>query len=154
MTEHVARLLVWSTHTPALGPGPPNAHNLPQLAPAYSLPVQVVSRIESLEAQLSRNAVFRAEKDQAKFAPFLRRAALAARADAIRDAMRTSQLARFREEAAQRTAVLRRLGHIDEEGAWRVAGRGGQAWSEDGGTAGVMETRCRLAISMLGAAGE
>ncbi len=77
-----------------------------------------MSRIESLEAQLSRNAVFRAEKDQAKFAPFLRRAALAARADAIRDAMRTSQLARFKEEAAQRTAVLRRLGHIDEEGGW------------------------------------
>ena len=31
--------------------------------------------------------------------------------------MRTSQLAAFREEAACRTAVLRRLGHIDEEGA-------------------------------------
>ncbi len=95
---------------------------LPRLDPIEDMDVhdpqlpEIVARIEALEGQLQRNPVFKAEKDAAKFAPYLRRAALAARAEVIRGEMRTSQLSAFKEEAACRMAVLRRLGHIDEEG--------------------------------------
>eukprot|EP00198_Chlamydomonas_reinhardtii_P006185 XP_001695521.1 predicted protein [Chlamydomonas reinhardtii] len=77
----------------------------PDAAPAAEgeLP-EIVARIEGLESQLVRNPVYKAEKDAAKFAPYLKRAALAARAEELRGAMRTSQLAAFREEAACRTA--------------------------------------------------
>ncbi|KAG2430053.1 hypothetical protein HXX76_010153 [Chlamydomonas incerta] len=102
---------------------------LPRLDPIEDMDIrhpqlpEIVARIEGLEAQLVRNPVYKAEKDAAKFAPYLKRAALAARAEELRAAMRTSQLAAFREEAACRTAVLRRLGHIDEEDVVTLKGR-------------------------------
>ncbi|KXZ46677.1 hypothetical protein GPECTOR_41g641 [Gonium pectorale] len=101
---------------------------LPRLDPVEDMDVrdpqlpEIVSRIESLEAALSRNAVFRAERDASKLAPFLRRAALAARCEELRGALRSSSLSSFREEAAARMGVLRRLGHIDEEGAAGLEG--------------------------------
>ncbi|GFR47001.1 hypothetical protein Agub_g8684, partial [Astrephomene gubernaculifera] len=102
---------------------------LPRLDPLEDMDLrdpqlpEIVGRIEALEAQLSRNPVFRAEKDATKLAPYLRRAALAARAEELRGQMRTSQLSAFREEAGCRMAVLRRLGHIDEEGVVTLKGR-------------------------------
>ncbi|EFJ40622.1 hypothetical protein VOLCADRAFT_121704 [Volvox carteri f. nagariensis] len=102
---------------------------LPRLDPIEDMDIrdpglsEVIARIEALEVQLQRNPVFKAEKDAAKFAPYLRRAALAARAETLRAEMRTSQLSAFKEEAACRTAVLRRLGHIDAEGVMTLKGR-------------------------------
>ncbi|GIL80546.1 hypothetical protein Vretimale_16031 [Volvox reticuliferus] len=102
---------------------------LPRLDPIEDMNIQdpklseIVARIEALEAQLQRNPVFRAEKDASKFAPYLRRATLAARAEALRAEMRTSQLTAFKEEAACRMAVLRRLGHIDDDGVVTLKGR-------------------------------
>ncbi|KAG2486102.1 hypothetical protein HYH03_015197 [Edaphochlamys debaryana] len=102
---------------------------LPRLDPVEDMDVkdpqlpELVSAIEALEAQLARNAVHKAAKDMVKFAPYLRRAALDVRAEAIRQEMRTSQLASFRDEAACRTQVLRRLGHIDDDNVVTLKGR-------------------------------
>lgn len=51
-----------------------------------------------------------------KFEAYARRAALLAEADQLRAKLRDSQLAVFRSEAKNRKEVLRKLGHIDDEG--------------------------------------
>uniref|UniRef100_A0ABQ7GPW6 HUA enhancer 2 n=1 Tax=Dunaliella salina TaxID=3046 RepID=A0ABQ7GPW6_DUNSA len=72
---------------------------------------------------LNAAAVFQAERDQVKFKSFAQRAALAERAETLRTALRTSYLSAFKEEAKQRTAVLKRLGHVDEEGVVLLKGQ-------------------------------
>jgi len=61
--------------------------------------------------------------------PYARRAALLAEADQLRNKLRDSQLAVFRSEAKNRKEVLRKLGHINDEGGllWcnRVSGATG-----------------------------
>ncbi|KAL6759568.1 HUA enhancer 2 [Haematococcus lacustris] len=82
-----------------------------------------MDRVQQLEQRLAKNAVFQAQGDATKFAAFAAKAALAQQAEQLRLQLRTSQLAVFREEARNRTAVLKRLGHLDEEGIVVLKGR-------------------------------
>lgn len=60
--------------------------------------------------------VFQSERDDVRFAAWMKRAQLQEEADALRAKLKESHLSAFRREAKNRTAVLRRLGHISEEG--------------------------------------
>jgi ATP-dependent RNA helicase DOB1 len=59
----------------------------------------------------------------ARMAAYERKAALKAEAAALRAKMRASTLTRFREELHSRSAVLKRLGHIDAAGIVQLKGR-------------------------------
>ncbi|MEW5305305.1 MAG: hypothetical protein WDW36_007855 [Sanguina aurantia] len=83
----------------------------------------VVTRIEQLETQLASNPVFQSERDDVRFAAWMRRAQLQEEADALRAKLKESHLSAFRREAKNRTAVLRRLGHVSEEGVVTLKGR-------------------------------
>lgn len=67
--------------------------------------------------------MFKAERNAEQFALYARKAELAAREAGLKQALKRSQLASFREEARCRSAVLRKLGHINEEGVVQLKGR-------------------------------
>lgn len=54
---------------------------------------------------------------------FNKKARLQAQADSLRKELRESQLTSFKQEARRRQAVLRRLQHVDEQGAVLLKGR-------------------------------
>lgn len=74
-------------------------------------------------AQLAGATGPAANAAQARLAAFQQRAALSAKADELRAKMATTQLSAFRTEAKQREAVLRRLGHLNEDGVVTLKGR-------------------------------
>ena len=72
--------------------------------------------IESCFVPAVHQASEQSAESAEKFEAYARRAALLAEADQLRNKLRDSQLAVFRSEAKNRKDVLRKLGHIDDEG--------------------------------------
>eukprot|EP00877_Chromochloris_zofingiensis_P012614 jgi/Chrzof1/7606/Cz02g30010.t1 len=69
------------------------------------------------------HAVFQAERDANKFAIFVKKSALDARAQELKSKLTGTLLSSFREESKARAAVLKRLGHITDDNVVLLKGR-------------------------------
>ncbi|EIE19880.1 HUA enhancer 2 [Coccomyxa subellipsoidea C-169] len=104
-------------------------NGIPELDPAEDFQVEepealaAAAKLGSLQARLRRNPVYQAERDEKKMLDVERQAVLAAQAVALRRKLTESHLAKFRTEAKNRTAVLRKLGHVTAEGVVSLKGR-------------------------------
>lgn len=87
--------------------------------PKQSLPSSLVAAMQACLPFAT--TVFQSERDDVRFAAWMRRAQLQEEADALRAKLKESHLSAFRREAKNRTAVLRRLGHVSEEGTRRLS---------------------------------
>ncbi|GAB4813622.1 hypothetical protein N2152v2_000668 [Parachlorella kessleri] len=104
---------------------------LPELDPLQDLGLegtpteQAVTQRQQLQKQLEANTIYQAELtgEGAGVEPLKRKAALLAEAEALRRRMAQSELTSFQEEARNRSVVLRKLGHINEEGVVQLKGR-------------------------------
>ncbi|CAM6102427.1 unnamed protein product [Calypogeia fissa] len=84
--------------------------------------VAVVKEIAEEEKKLIAHPLFNAE-DASALAILQKKAELRAESQKLRSKMRDSQLHKFREEFQSRSRVLRRLGHINDDGVVQLKGR-------------------------------
>lgn len=96
--------------------------DLPLLDPVTDMHIDdpavadAVAERARIAARLNENVLYRAEHgmadDAAALEPLKKKAELVAEMEKVRAQMRESQLASFKEEAKNRSAVLRKLGHL------------------------------------------
>ncbi|BBN07456.1 ATP-dependent RNA helicase DOB1 [Marchantia polymorpha subsp. ruderalis] len=102
---------------------------LPKLDPIADMGIQdedfvkIVKEIEEEEKKLVAHPLFNSEKELSCFSAFQKKAELSAEAQRLKAKMRDSQLHKFREELRNRSRVLKRLGHINEDGVVELKGR-------------------------------
>lgn len=98
---------------------------LPLLHPVRDMGIKgeavaaAVAARDRLQARLDGNPLAKAQRgegDLEALQPLREKAGLMAEAERVRADMRASQLVSFKQEAKHRAAVLRKLGHVDENG--------------------------------------
>ena len=85
--------------------------------------VAKTNRLRKLQARLRQHPVHRAAEDPAGSAAVRQRIAALDRAADLKRAMEASQLAQFTTELRSRLAVLKKLGHVNEEGVVELKGK-------------------------------
>jgi len=115
---------------------------LPRLDPVQDMGiteprfVEAARRVEALEPKLLAHPLFGPSAEAQRFggagsgtegaavrAAYERKAALKAEASQLRSKMRASALTQFHDELRSRSAVLKRLGHVDAAGVVQLKGR-------------------------------
>ncbi|GMH10728.1 hypothetical protein Nepgr_012569 [Nepenthes gracilis] len=101
---------------------------LPKLNPVKDMGIEdaeivdLVNRIEELEQKLFFHPLHKSQ-DVHQIKCFQRKAELNHEIQQLKTKMRESQLQKFREELKNRSRVLKKLGHIDEDGVVQLKGR-------------------------------
>ena len=95
--------------------------------------MQAIKSIKEAEKDLKTNTFFVAsiKGSSRDVQQYRAKAQLLAEADELQAQLKESHVAAFRDEVRRRTAVLRRLGHLSEEGVVTLKVR--RWWWKDGG---------------------